>query len=121
VLAQMADAGSGRAAVFTQWLMDDPTSSHLARDPSRTPTDAAITHAAAQGRPVGHTGDPKPQIGIRTGNWIGYAHPADLVSFWADYRAMLVHYADLAQQIGATTLVIGTKMQTLSWDQAPGR
>jgi hypothetical protein len=121
VLAQMADAGSGTAAVFTQWFMDNPTSSHIAPDASRTPSDAAIAHAAARASEMGMQVTLKPQIGIRTGNWIGYAHPADLSSFWADYRTMLIHYADLAQQIGATTLVIGTEMQTLSWDQAHWR
>jgi hypothetical protein len=63
----------------------------------------------------------KPQLGIRSGGWIGAAHPADPIAFWAAYRAMLLHYADLARVGSATTLVIGTEMATLSWDEAHWR
>jgi hypothetical protein len=121
VLTRMAGDGSTHAAVFTQWFMDSPTSSSLAPDAQRTPSDASILHAAATARAAGMAVTIKPQIGIRTGNWIGYAHPADLDAFWADYRAMLLHYADLAEQSSAEMLVIGTEMATLSGDEAHWR
>jgi hypothetical protein len=120
-LWSMADGGSDHAAIFTQWFMDTPASSRLAPDPARTPTDAAILHAAATARRLGMEVTLKPQIGIRTGSWIGSARPADATAFWASYRTMLLHYADLARQAGATTLVIGTEMRTLSADEARWR
>lgn len=120
-LQRMAANGSDRAAIFTQWFMDTPTSSHIAPDPGRTPSDAAMVHAIAIARLHGMQVTIKPQIGIRTDSWIGRAHPADLTAFWADYRLMLLHYAELAAQSGATMLVIGTEMSTLSWDQAHWR
>jgi hypothetical protein len=115
-LTRMADDGSDHAAVFTEWFMDSPSSSSLAPDPQRTPSDASILHAMATARGAGMAVTLKPQIGIRTGNWIGYAHPADLDAFWADYRTMLLHYADLAEQGHAEMLVVGTEMATLSGD-----
>jgi hypothetical protein len=117
-LQRMAGDGSTHAAIFTQWFMDDASSSALAPDPARTPSDAAIEHAAATAHAAGMAVTLKPQVGIRTGDWIGNAQPADLAAFWSDYRAMLLHYADLAEQIGANTLVIGTEMRTLSSDEA---
>jgi hypothetical protein len=113
-LRRMATDGSSHAAIFTQWFMDDATSSGLAPDPARTPSDAAIEHAAVTAHEAGMAVTLKPQVGIRSGSWIGEAQPADLAAFWADYRTMLLHYADLAEQIGANTLVIGTEMRTLS-------
>jgi hypothetical protein len=120
-LTRMAADGSDHAAVFTQWFMDSPTSSSLAPDPQRTPSDAAILHALATARTAGMEVALKPQVGIRTGNWIGYAHPGDSAAFWGDYRTMLLHYADLAEQGGATLLVVGTEMGTLSGDEAHWR
>jgi hypothetical protein len=120
-IQRMATDGSNRAAVFTQWFMDGPTSSNIAPDTLRTPSDAAILHAISVARAAGMQVTLKPQIGIRTGSWIGGAHPADLSAFWADYRTMLLHYADLAEQSGATMLVVGTEMATLSSDDAHWR
>jgi hypothetical protein len=120
-LQRMAGDGSNQAAVFTQWFMDGPTSSQIAPDPARTPTDDSILHAMGVAHAAGMAVTLKPQLGIRSGNWIGYAHPADLDVFWADYRTMLLHYADLAQQGGASMLVIGTEMATLSYDDARWR
>jgi hypothetical protein len=120
-LTRMADDGSDHAAVFTQWFMDSLTSSSLAPDPQRTPSDAAILHAMATAQAAGMAVTIKPQIGIRTGNWIGFAHPADLDTFWAGYRTMLLHYADLAEQGGAKMLVVGTEMCTLSGDSSRWR
>ena len=117
VTAKIAAAGTDHVAVFTQWFLDSATSSHLAPDDARTPSDASIEHAAAEIRAQGMQVTIKPQIGIKTGAWIGGAHPADLDAFWADYRTMLLHYADLAERLGATTLVVGTEMKTLSGDE----
>jgi hypothetical protein len=115
-ISKMAADGSDHAAVFTQWFLDTPTSSKLAPDAARTPSDESIVHAITRAREAGLQVAVKPQVGIRTGSWIGAAHPADLGAFWAGYRAMLLHYADLAQQNGASMLVIGTEMGTLSSD-----
>lgn len=120
-LWSMAHGGSDHAAIFTQWFMDTPTSAQLAPDPRRTPTDAAILHAAATARALGLEVTLKPQIGIRTGSWVGQAAPADPDAFWSSYRTMLLHYADLAQRAHATTLVIGTEMRKLSGDETRWR
>jgi hypothetical protein len=101
--------------------MDGPGSSHLSPDADRTPSDAAMLHAMAVAHEAGLSVTVKPQIGIRSGSWIGGAHPADLDAFWNDYTTMLLHYADLAEQGGATMLVVGTEMRTLSWDEARWR
>jgi hypothetical protein len=120
-LQRMANDGSTNAAVFTQWFMDSPMSSHLAPDAERTPTDESLVRTIETARADGLSVTVKPQIGIRTGSWIGAAHPADLDAFWADYRTMLLHYADLAQEAGASMLVVGTEMGTLSPDEARWR
>jgi hypothetical protein len=120
-LDRMRNAGSDHAAIFTQWFLADPAASDLAPDTSRTPTDAALMHAMHKARELGMEVTMKPQVGILSGGWIGTAHPADPDAFWSGYRTMLLHYADLAQQGGASTLVIGTEMRTLSGDDGRWR
>ena len=115
-LQRMADDGSDNVAIFSQWFLANSTASRLAPDPSRTPSDASILHAMAAARAVGMSVTLKPQVTIRSGAWIGAAHPADLEAFWTDYTSMVLHYADLAQRGGASTLVIGTEMATMSGD-----
>lgn len=115
-IRKMAADGSDHAAVFTRWFMDTPASSHIAPDPARTPSDASILRTIVLARAAGLQVTLKPQIGIKTGDWIGDARPADATVFWIDYRRMLLHYADLAQQAGASMLVVGTEMRTLDSD-----
>jgi hypothetical protein len=120
-LRRMREDGSDHVAIFTQWFLSDPAASVLAPDPVRTPSDAALMHAMSSARQQGMAVTMKPQVGIRSGGWIGAAHPADGAAFWHGYRAMLLHYADLAQRGGASTLVIGTEMRTMSSDDARWR
>ncbi|MEA2471197.1 MAG: hypothetical protein QOE38_2196 [Thermoleophilaceae bacterium] len=120
-LQRMRTGGSDHAAIFTQWFLSDPTASALAPDPARTPSDAALMHAMHRARQQGMEVTLKPQIGIRSGGWVGSAQPADENAFWTGFRAMLLHYADLADRGGASTLVIGTEMRTMSSDEARWR
>jgi hypothetical protein len=120
-LGRMRAGGSDHVAIFTQWFIADPTASTLAPDPARTPSDEAVLHAIRSARQHGLQVTMKPQIGLQSGGWIGSAHPADPDAFWSGFRTMLLHYADLAQRAGASTLVIGTEMATLSSDEARWR
>jgi glycosyl hydrolase family 113 len=120
-LRRMAAEGADRVAIFSQWFVADPTASPPAPDPARTPSDASILHAMATARAAGLRVTLKPQVGIRTGDWIGAAHPSDPNAFWSGYRSMLLHYADLAQRGGASMLVVGTEMASLSGDETRWR
>src|SRR4051794_8191428 len=50
---RLASDGSSDIAIVTRWLMDSPTSSSLAPDPERTPSDDAVAHAADTARAAG--------------------------------------------------------------------
>ena len=115
-LRRMAADGANHVAIFSQWFLSNPTASALAPDPARTPSDAGVLHAIRVARALGMKVTVKPQVGISSGGWIGYARPADLEAFWSDYRTMLLHYADVAEHGGASILVVGTEMATLSSD-----
>jgi hypothetical protein len=115
-LRRMAADGASHVAIFSQWFLPDRSASALAPDPARTPSDASILHAMSVARGLGLKVTLKPQVGIDSGGWIGAARPSDAADFWKRYSAMLLHYAVLAHRGGASVLVIGTEMATMSGD-----
>ena len=57
----------------------------------------------------------KPQIDVNSGALARHHLSRSNPSAWfTSYEAMIDHYADLARQGGATMLVIGTELKTMS-------
>jgi hypothetical protein len=63
----------------------------------------------------------KPHVNINDGTWRGLITPTDPSAWWASYNAMIDHYADLARQGGASLLVVGTELKSMSPDTARWR
>ena len=47
------------------------------------------------------------------GGWRGTVAPSDLTLWWQSYQTFIDHYADIAQQRGASTLFIGSEMTSM--------
>lgn len=56
----------------------------------------------------------KPHVDVLDGTFRGAIVPGSPSQWFQGYRAMLLHYADLAREGGATMLVIGTELTSLS-------
>ena len=72
-----------------------------------------VREAAAQARARGMEVMLKPHIWIRGGAWRGGIDPGGeeaWSAWWASYRAFLVYYAELAEEIGADSLVVGVEL-----------
>ncbi|UGS34023.1 hypothetical protein DSM104329_00393 [Capillimicrobium parvum] len=115
-LDELRDTGMRRAAVVVTWYMPDPSSSLVARDALRTPTDTAIRDLAQQARDRGVSLVIKPQIDVADGTFRGDIDPADRVAWWRSYDAMIEHYADLARDVRADGLVVGVELRSMSTD-----
>ena len=63
----------------------------------------------------------KPHVDIRDGTFRGDIAPASRSLWWHDYRIMLHHYAELAQQEGAAMLEVGTELTSMSSDEQQWR
>jgi hypothetical protein len=113
-LARAAADGNDSVAILATWYSPDPTSTAIAPDPARTPTDASVLHAMRVARGLGMRVVLKPQLNIDTGSWRGAIQPADPEAWFASYQLFIDHYADLARQGGADMLVIGTELKTMS-------
>jgi hypothetical protein len=113
-IQRAASDGNTSMAIVSTWYTPNLTSSTIAPDPKRTPSDAAILHAMAQARADGLTPVLKPHVDSNTGDWRGYISASDPDAWFASYQKMLDHYADLATQGGAGMLVIGTELKGMS-------
>jgi hypothetical protein len=113
-LARLQSDGNDSVAIVTTWYQSKTTSNSIAPDPTRSPTDASVVHAMERARALGLKVTLKPHVNVNDGTWRGLIMPTDGAAWWASYRAMINHYANLAKQGGATMLVVGTEMKSMT-------
>jgi hypothetical protein len=120
-VAALNATGTDRAALVPTWYMSTRTSSKVRPDPARTPTDDALRQAARTARSLGMRVVIKPHVDVLDGTFRGDIAPRSRSRWWRDYTAMLRHYAELAQQEGATMLEVGTELTSMSADEREWR
>lgn len=81
---------------------------------SATESDASVEQAIAEAQAQGISVTLDPHLDIADGTWRAYLDPSNVAQFFANYQAMIVHYAEIAQATGVGMLVIGTEMESLS-------
>jgi VCBS repeat-containing protein len=113
-IAALAGTGSTHAAILTTWYMSSRTSSRIAPDAQKTPSDAAILRAIAQAKAAGMRVSLKPHVDVWDGTFRANIAPSSRTTWFTDYRAMMNHYADLARTGGADMLVVGTELTSMS-------
>jgi hypothetical protein len=96
-------------------------SSHSANDihtdPVQTPSDDELTWIVAQAHRRGFSILLRPVLDEASvgplPHWRGDIQPSDPTIWFANYSAILLHYANLAQQDGIEALDIGTELDTM--------
>jgi Glycoside Hydrolase Family 113 len=112
-LARVASDGNDSVSIVVTQYMQNRSSSSIFPN-GATPTDASLLHAMQTARALGLSVTLKPQIDLYSGDWRGTIAPSNPSAWFASYEAMIDHYADLARQGGATVLVLGTELKTMS-------
>src|SRR5919197_47840 len=120
-LAALRATGANRAALVPTWYMATATSSEVRPDPGLTPRDSALRKAARTARSLGMHVVIKPHVDVRDGTFRGDVAPASRSRWWHEYSAMLLHYAELAQQEGAAMLEVGTELTSMASDERQWR
>jgi hypothetical protein len=108
--------GTNYAAIVPYWYMATRTSTIVAPDEQQSPTDESVLHAMAMARALGMHVVLKPQFDVRDGTFRGEIAPSSTPAWFASYDAMIEHYAALAREGGAETLVIGDELTSMSSD-----
>lgn len=113
-LFSLARTGASDVAIVPTWFMDHPGSDEVAPDAERTPSDAGVRSAAKVAGSLGLDVTIKPHVDVLDGTFRGEIAPASPEAWFASYRRMLNHYAELAEEVDATMLVIATELESLS-------
>ncbi|HET8580924.1 MAG TPA: hypothetical protein VFL98_00445 [Candidatus Paceibacterota bacterium] len=106
-------------AISLEWplYMDTLTSSSV-HVSEKTPSDDALRRFLAKAYDYGFAVVLHPTIDEhafmdRGGDWRGTMHPRDVAAWFASYAALLVHYADLGEEMHARSLIIGTEFVSM--------
>lgn len=115
-LTDLRATGTNHVALVPSWYMASITSSTVAPDRLQTPTDASLLQAMSTARGLGLNVVLKSQVDVRDGAFRGDIRPASVEAWFASSAAMVDHYADLATQGGAQTLVVGDELTSMASD-----
>ena len=104
---------SADAMFVATWYMSSPTDSTVAPDPLKTPDDSGLLRAMAYARSLGMRVELKLHVDVADGSFRGNIAPASVSTWFSTYTQMVDHYAALAQQAGASLLVVGTELTSM--------
>ena len=105
-----AAAGADWVSIAPGWYQATSDASHIRPDSARTPQDGDIRQLIDQAHAAGLRVMLKPFVDSDDGVWRGDIRPADSSAWFADYTVMTHHYADLAAQVNADLLCLGTDL-----------
>jgi len=117
-LQSVRATGTTHVVIVPTWSMASPTASSVAPNDRVTTSRQDLLLIMAKTRSLGMQVVLKPHLDIADGSFRGNIAPASPPAWFASYTTMIREYADLAQQAGAETLVIGTELSSMShYDQ----
>lgn len=114
-------AGAELVSLTPTSYMDTATSSEVAADPAKTPTDASVLAAARRARELGLAVAIKPHVDVKDGTFRGEISPSDRGAWFRSYGELVDRYADLARRARARYLVIGTELTSMTSDEIAWR
>ena len=116
-LEQLASSGANSVTFVVSWY----TPNHLSTDmyqTGNTASDAALAWAIQKARSLGLKANLKLHLESQDGLWRAYIDPPNPDVWFANYSALVNHYADLGQQYGLSLIVIGAELISMSANPA---
>ncbi|MFH1609460.1 MAG: hypothetical protein ABID40_02365 [Candidatus Bipolaricaulota bacterium] len=89
------------------------TSTDPHRDPQRTATDEALRSVITQVHRLGMGVVLLPELHPDDGTWEGAIEPADVGTWFEQWREILLHYAELAEETKVEVLLLGAELGTV--------
>jgi len=98
--------------------MPSASSSEIATDPSKTPTDQSVLSIAAKAHALGLEVAIKPHVDVSDGTFRGEIQPSDRAAWFESYGRLVDRYAALADEANADVFVIGTELTSMTGSDA---
>jgi hypothetical protein len=106
--------GTNWAALLVTQYQDTANSNVIAPVAEKTPTDAALITAIQDLHSRGMKVMLKPHIDPWNGQWRGDINPTDIDAWFASYTQFILHYAQMAEELGVEAYCMGTEFRTIS-------
>lgn len=113
----MSGFGANTVSITATYYVDDKYSAEIVNDPQRTESTENTAIAIADAKARGMTVVLKPHLDAYDGTWRGSFEPTDIDAFFANYKAMILEQAAIAQAGGADMLSLGVEMDQLTTAQ----
>lgn len=114
MIDEIAGVGATDVALVVTWAQRDVTSTTIAAG-RETIDDATLRHAIAHVKTRGMRAFVFPILTVRKlapGQWRGTLKPRDKDTWWQAYERFILHYAAIAADESAETLLIGSELAT---------
>lgn len=109
----IAAAGADSVTFSFSWYSPNINSPEIYRT-VKTPSDESLLWAIRYARSRGLTVVLKPNVDVEDGTWRGFVNPQAATAWFANYSAMLNHYADLGQREQVRLIIIGGELIAMS-------
>ncbi|WP_210497298.1 glycoside hydrolase family 113 [Microvirga antarctica] len=111
---QIRDTGASSVAIIPNFYMDNKTSNTMGLRANQSETLAQTKAAMLDVTSRGMNVMLKPHVESGDGTWRAEIAPSDPNLWFANYKAMMLQYAALAQETHAPLFCIGTEMKSMS-------
>lgn len=110
-ILRMAAIGCNSVSIVPTWFTDTATSTniHVSNNQNSEP-DTGVTIASNQCRNAGLKVIIKPHIDCEDGTYRGFFVPSNWDTWFTNYQAHILRYANIAQNTGAWGLCIGCEL-----------
>lgn len=106
----VAALGANRLVIVVTAYQSGLGDSAVRADPQRTPDEGAVRLAAERARGAGMDVVIKLHVDVDSGEWRGHIRPSDVVAWFASYGAWVEEWSNVAAEVGAAQLVVGTEL-----------
>ena len=113
-MAQIAATGANSIEITPRIWTDSKTASTVFADPDKTESDASLIQGIRNAEQDGLSVVLKPAITGLDHTMSSALAPADIPTFFATYKAEIVHLAQIAAETGVKTFAIGNELGGLS-------
>jgi hypothetical protein len=107
---EIAALGASRLVVLVTAYQQRTTDSEIRVDPRRTPSEGSVRQVAARAEARGLEVAVKLHVDVDSGEWRGNIRPSDVPAWFDSYGSWVEQWADVASDLGASQLVVGTEL-----------
>lgn len=120
MIDEIATLGASHLSLVVQWSQPDISASSLGPDPKETLPDARLRGLIRRARARGVEVMLFPILWVaqrKIGEWRGTLAPIDPEAWWLSYERFVMHYAQIAQDEGASIYSIGSELASLEGEE----